>query len=204
MEFFNDLSKRFSNVAKSVTEKTKDGVEVTRIASDLRIQKNALEQLYAELGKACYAMRIGEGDAEQAEQLSARIERTRARIDELVAQRDAIRDVRRCPSCGQVMVKDARFCSNCGKRMPEEAPQVAEDPAEAEYCPDCGAQRGANDRFCAVCGRSFEPGAALKPEAAPEPEASARFYDPEPEDIEEPEVYGDEAIGSDPTPDDWN
>ena len=123
MEFFNDLSKRFSNVAKSVTEKTKDGVEVTRIASDLRIQKNALEQLYTELGKVCYAIRMGDGDAEQAEQLSARIQRTRARIDELTAQRDAIRDVRRCASCGAVMSKDARFCSSCGKRLPEDPPR---------------------------------------------------------------------------------
>ena len=113
MEFFNDLSKRFSNVAKSVTEKTKDSVEVTRIANDLRVQKNQLEQLYTDLGKACYAVRIGEGDADQAEQLAQRIQTVLARIEELSAQRDAIRDIRRCPGCGAVMTKDARFCSSC-------------------------------------------------------------------------------------------
>ena len=165
MEFFNDLSKRFSSVAKSVTEKTKDSVEVTRLASDLRIQNNALEQLYTELGKVCYALRMGEGDSEQAEALSERIQRVRARIDELTAQRDAIRDVRRCPACGAVMAREARFCSACGKRMPEDAPQTEDKgPGDAEYCPDCGAQRKPGEKFCTVCGKSFEPAEAPDPE----------------------------------------
>lgn len=185
MEFFNDLSKRFSNVAKSVTEKTKDSVEVTRIASDLRIQRNALEQLYTELGKVCFALRMGEGDSEQAEQLAERIQRTRERIDELSAQRDAIRDVRRCPGCGAVMARDARFCSACGRRMPEDAPKSAEnDPTDAEYCPDCGAQRSEGEKFCTVCGKSFEP--VDTPEAAPVEPAEAA-----PIDVEEPETDGD-------------
>lgn len=184
MEFFNDLSKRFSNVAKSVTEKTKDGVEVTRIASDLRIQKNTLEQLYTELGKVCYGLRMGEGDSEQAEQLAERIQRTRQRIDELTAQRDAIRDVRRCPGCGAVMSKEARFCSACGRRMPEEAPRTEDNgPADAEYCPDCGAQRAEGERFCTVCGKSFEPADA--PVTQQSPEAA----EVEPINTEEPEQF---------------
>lgn len=182
MEFFNDLSKRFSNVAKSVTEKTKDGVEVTRIASDLRIQKNALEQMYTELGKVCYALRMGEGDSEQAEQLSERIQRTRARIEELTAQRDAIRDVRRCSGCGAVMPREARFCSACGRRMPEDAPQTPDNgPDDAEYCPDCGAQRGAGERFCTVCGKSFEPVEPVEPEDEVEIVQSAPINTEEPE-----------------------
>ena len=187
MEFFNDLSKKFSNVAKSVTEKTKDGVEVTRIASDIRGLKNEVEQLYTELGKVCYAIRMGEGDSEQAEQLAQRIQRTRERIDELSAQRDAIRDVRRCPGCGAVMAKDARFCSVCGKRLPEEAPKGADDgPADAEYCPDCGAQRAEGEKFCTVCGKSFEPVESARPEAdVPEPTETVSINTEEPENFDE-------------------
>jgi len=180
MEFFNDLSKRFTSVAKTVSEKTKDSVEVTRIANDLRVQKNALEQLYTELGKACYAVRMGDGEAEQAEQLAERIQKTLARIEELSAQRDAIRDVRRCPGCGAVMTKEARFCSSCGRRLPEDAPApAAEDVGSAEYCPDCGAQRTGEERFCAVCGKSF-----VDKDAAPEPEPAPA--EPVPVNVEEP------------------
>lgn len=185
MDFFNDLSKKFTNVAKSVTEKTKDSVEVTRIASDLRNQKNALEQLYTELGKVCYAIRMGEGDANQAERLAERIQRTRARIEELNGLRDAIRDVRRCQSCGAVMPREARFCSNCGKRMPEDSPQTdADNPADCEYCPDCGAQRGSQERFCGVCGRPFEAAPAV-PRPTEKPTEAVKINTEEPENFEE-------------------
>lgn len=189
MELFNDLSKRFSNVAKSVSEKTKDGVESTRLASELRIQRNALEQLYTELGKLCYAIRMGDADAERAEQMFERIQRIRARIEELTAQRDAIRDVRRCPACGAVMPREARFCSSCGKRMPEEAPrQDADGPADVEYCSDCGAQRVAGEKFCSVCGKSFDP--SVRREAGEEVElADVAAIDPE-----EPAGFDEEAV----------
>lgn len=183
MEFFNDLSKRFSNVAKSVTEKTKDSVEVTRIANDLRVQKNQLEQLYTDLGKACYAVRIGEGGADQAEQLAQRIQTVLARIEELSAQRDAIRDVRRCPGCGAVMTKDARFCSSCGRRLPEDAPEP--EPVDVgEYCPDCGAQRTGEERYCAVCGKSFVADEAPAEAPAPAEPVEMNVEEPDQEPAE--------------------
>ena len=187
MDFFNDLSKRFSSVARSVTEKARDSVESTRLASDLRVQKNALEQLYTELGRLCYDIRMDKGDADQAEQLFDKIQRSRERIEELTAQRDAIRDVRRCPSCGGVMSRDARFCSACGKRLPEEAPvPEPESPADAEYCPECGAQRTADEKFCSVCGKPFEP-------AAPEPPEEIEIVEPLTVNTEEPETFDEES-----------
>ena len=188
MDFFNDLSKRFSNVAKSVSEKTRDGVEVTRIANDLRIQKNALEQLYTELGKVCYALRMGNGNAEQAEQLADSIRRIHARIEELTAQRDAIRDVRRCPGCGAVVPKEARFCAYCGKRLPEDSPNTEDrGPADAEYCPDCGAMRSGDEAYCAVCGKSFGG------DAAPAGEAPVREAERAPVNVEEPDGSGEDG-----------
>ena len=170
MDFFNDLGKRVSSVARSVSEKTRDSVESTRLAGDLRAQKSALDQLYAELGQLCYEIRLGRGDADQAEKVFNEIQRVHARIEELNAQRDALRDVRRCQSCGAVMPRDARYCSACGKRMPEDAPvPEAPGPADVEYCPDCGAQRVNGDPFCAVCGRSFDPAPPARPAPAPTP-----------------------------------
>ena len=170
MDFLNDLGKRFSSVAKSVTDRTRDGVESTRIASDLRVRKNVLEQLYAELGRVCYAIRTGSGDPEQAEQLCERIQRTLKRIDELNAQRDALRDVRRCPACGASMPREARFCSACGERMPEDAPKA--DPDDAECCPDCGAKRAPGEKYCSVCGKPFDAPAEETAIDAEEPEDS--------------------------------
>jgi len=186
MDFLNDLGKRFSSVARSVSEKTKDSVESSRLASDLRLQKNALEQLYTELGKLCYDLRLGQGDEDQVEKVFSNIQRARERIEALTAQRDAIRDVRRCPACGAVMAREARFCSACGKRMPEDAPKTEDKgPGDAEYCPDCGAQRKPGEKFCTVCGKSFEPAEAPDPEEEVEVVETVTINTEEPVDFDE-------------------
>jgi len=163
MDFFNDIGKKFSSMARSVTEKTREGVESTRLYSDLRSAKNELEQLFCEYGRACYDLRSGAGDAEGAEILAARIEGVMARIQELVEQRDEMRNVRRCPACGSSQSREARFCAHCGQRLPEEALKAEALPESAEeYCPGCGALRENGEKFCQVCGRDLEN--------APEPE----------------------------------
>ena len=186
MDFFNDLGRRFSGVARSVSEKTRDGVESTRVAGDLRAQRNALDRLFLELGKECFEMRLGRGDEERAERVFQDICRVQERIEELNAQRDALRDVRRCPSCGGVMPREARFCSACGKRMPEDAPDPdPKGPGDVEYCPECGAQRDGGESYCAVCGRCFE---ARTPSDEDETETLEAVW----LNIEEPEACDEE------------
>lgn len=181
MEFFNDLSKRFSNVARSVSGKGRDAAPSGRPAGELRAMQAALEQAYAELGRLCYDARDGRIAADQAEALFDRIDLIRERIEVLTAQPPA----RRCPACGTVMPRAARFCFACGKRLPEDAPALESDgPADVEYCPECGAQRLADEPFCGVCARAFDPAEA----PAPSP---ARTVADIPFNIEEPEAFGD-------------
>jgi len=180
VEFFNDLGKRFSSVARSVSEKTRDGVEASRLAGELKAQSGALEQAYAELGRLCY-----EGRVEDIEPLFEKIRKLRERIEELTAQRDTLREARRCPACGGVMPREARFCFACGKRLPEPSPApVKDDPVAAEYCPRCGAQRAAAESHCNVCGAPFNA-PAEKPETDAPPVEGVSL------NPEEPENFGD-------------
>ena len=183
MDFLNDIGRKFSHMARSVTEKTREGVENTRIFTDLRSAKNDLEALYCEFGRVCYEIRQGEGDPAEADALVERIEECLERIRELTAMREEIRSSKRCPACGSNQGKDARFCAHCGTRLPEEAPQPdrTADPEE-EFCPGCGALRENNEKFCPVCGRDYEA-----EEAAEEP-AEPAYVQPVPsDDVEEPD-----------------
>jgi len=157
MDFLNDIGRKFSHMARSVTEKTREGVENTRIFTDLRSAKNDLEELYCEYGRVCYEIRQGTGDQAEADAIAERIGECLERIRELTALREEIRATRRCPACGSNQGKDARFCAHCGTRLPEDAPQPERtaDPEE-EFCPGCGALRENDEKFCPVCGRSFE------------------------------------------------
>ena len=179
MDFLNEFSKRFSSVARSVSEKSKESAEVTRLNGDLHAAEAALERLYSRYGKACYALQAGEGSRAAAEELALRIRAARLQVDELTAQRDAAREMKRCLSCGAVHPAQARFCSACGKRLPEEAPKP--EPVEpGEYCPNCGAQRENGEERCPICGAPFEP------EADAPAIAEAKPVQEEVPDVEEP------------------
>ena len=184
MDFFNDLGKKFSNMARSVSEKTKESVETTRISGDLRGAKSQLEQLYAEYGKACYDIHMGAGNPAVADKLCESIQALLARIEKLNAQRDELKAIRRCPNCGSVQSREARFCANCGKRMPEDAPRPEPEDAEAghEFCVECGAMMEPGSRFCTVCGKDYgDDGDAPAAEEASAPKV-------EEADAEEPDL----------------
>ena len=176
MDFLNEFGKRFSSVARSVTEKSKEGAEVTRLNGELRAAEAALEQLFARFGRLCY----GGGGGEEAEALAVRIRAAELQVRELTERRDAAREYKRCLSCGAVFPREAKFCSACGKRLPDEAPKP--EPVEpGEYCPRCGAARENAAQVCPVCGAAFD--AAEEP-AAPTAQPVVQPAGP---DVEEPE-----------------
>ena len=172
--FFNDFKEIFTNAAQSVTNKTKDSVEITRLSSESRNITGEIENLYREIGRT-YVDSKGT-DSAALEDLCAKVIELRDRLDALERQKLLLRNQNRCPSCGAVMAKGARFCSNCGSRMPEPAPEPEPAPdADAVYCPECGAMCKDEDEFCGVCGRNLReaPGDEAVNAPAEEPVAPA-------------------------------
>lgn len=184
MDFFGDLGRKFSHAARSVTERTKESVESTRLAVDLRAARSDLEDRYAELGRAYYDS-ITMENYEVPQELIQQVREAIALVESLTAQRERASRQNRCPSCGSAQAHDANFCSNCGRPMPESAPAMVESAVDdAEYCDSCGAMRQGESRFCAVCGEAFikedeNPPAIVRPEKIPAPETLE-----EPEDTE--------------------
>ena len=175
--FFNDFKEIFTNAAQSVTNKTKDSVEITRLSSESRNIAGEIESLYREIGRT-YVDSKGT-DSAALEALCAKVDDLRDRLEALERQKLLLRNQNRCPSCGAVMAKGARFCSNCGSRMPEPAPEPEPAPnANAIYCPECGAMCKDEDEFCGVCGRNLreEPEEAA-PVNAPAAEADSAAED---------------------------
>lgn len=178
MAFFNEFKEKFNKAAQSVTNKTKDSVEITRLSSESRGLSGELTALYEQIGKL-YVDSRGT-DAEALSALCARAEELRERMEEVERQKMQLRNQNRCPACGAVMPKNARFCSSCGRRMPEPAPEAEPAPqTDVSYCPDCGAMRKEEDRFCDVCGHDYAPqgedapAEPVKPAPAPEAEEAA-------------------------------
>jgi len=156
MSFFNELKKKFNEAAQSVTSKTKDGVEITRLASESRGINNEIITLHEQIGRI-YVESKGT-NYEALAPLCARVEELKQRLEDLDRQKMQIKNQNRCPACGAGMPKNARFCSSCGRRMPEGSAETkaAPDPEDVSYCPACGAMRKDEDGFCTICGHSYE------------------------------------------------
>lgn len=179
MDFFKEFSKQVSSVARTVTEKSKEGAENSRLNGEVRAAQEALDQLYRRYGELCYGLTQGRGDPVDREALETRIRAARLELEEAVANRDAAKEIKRCQGCGTVLPGQARYCFVCGKKLPEEAPKP-EPVAVGEYCPACGAAREGGEAVCPVCGAAFDGAPRPEPEPAPTPAQPAH-------DVEEPE-----------------
>jgi hypothetical protein len=183
MDFFNGIGKKFTHAARTVQELTREGVEGSRLALDLRSARGELDRQLADLGRAYYEW-ITEGVSEVPEDLIARVGASMEHIESLMAQKERSRPHARCPGCGFVQAENARFCSNCGRRMPEDAPEPVAAEEDTEYCAECGAMRHGSSIYCSVCGHSFDPQEAQAHEP-PAPIETPAIAEP----LEEPEAY---------------
>lgn len=156
MAFFNEFKKKFNEAAQSVTSITKDGMEITRLASESRGINTEIITLHEQIGRI-YVESKGTNH-EALAPLCARVEELKQRLEELDRQKMQLKNQNRCPACGAGMSKGARFCSSCGQRMPEATTEATPAPSveNVTYCPDCGAMRKGEDPFCAVCGHNYE------------------------------------------------
>jgi len=184
MAFFNDFKELFASAAQSVSNKTRDGVEISRLSGESRSVANELAALYEQIGRL-YVDSEGRNTDEIAPLCFKALE-LRERLETLARQKMQLRNQIRCPACGAVAAKEARFCANCGRRMPEPEPEAEAAPSMEDvcYCPECGAMKGDKDRFCAVCGSSFDPAQARPAPARPAPAPVYDNSDEAPDDFE--------------------
>jgi len=182
MDFFGDLGRKFSHAARSVTERTKEGVESTKLAVDLRAARSELDARLAQLGRA-YFDSVTLENREVPDSLVQSVREGIALVESLTAQRDRANRMNRCPSCGSAQNQDANYCSNCGRPMPDSSPVLEQSVIDdAEYCDSCGAMRQGESAFCAVCGEAFAKEDCNPPAPVPPPKAPAQDALEEPED----------------------
>ena len=141
MAFFDDIKDRVNKAAQSVSSKTKENMEISRLTGEGRNVNAELEALYAQIGRAF----VDGETAEALGALAARASELRERLAELERQKMQIKNQNVCPVCGAVMTKDARFCSNCGERMPEPAPEPEPEPEAAAEEPAPEAEEPASE-----------------------------------------------------------
>lgn len=208
MDFFNNIGKALSDVAKSVQQKTSSGIEIGRLSGEVRAQKAERARLISALGQTYFESRGKDGAQDQLALICKRIEEIDAQIKELSVQMDVINGQKRCPKCDNTVGLDVKFCPVCGTAVPtpqmpqkpesepvREKPEPSEQP-KVEYCVKCGAMRRDNGKFCVVCGAPFDAPADGKPAVEitwPEAESANEVVEPAADAEKTAETAADEG-----------
>jgi len=174
LDFFDKLSDVTKNVAKNVTNKTNDIIEITKLNSKIAAEEGKIKELVMRLGEACLAeFNSGAKLSPAMIEICNAIAEGRARIESINDEVDVIKEVGsvnknaqatrqepveleiKCPGCGALMAPGTKFCGVCGTKLPEPEPVVTEIK-----CAGCGALITAGTKFCGVCGMKLPDGNA--------------------------------------------
>ncbi len=128
---FEDFGKRFTDAAKAVGRRTQEAADVVKLNGRVTSIQDEIDRLFAQIGKAYYAVR-GAGQNEAADTLCAEIDRLQLEQKTLREELDRIRNLKRCPNCGEVQALSAQFCASCGTKMPDPPPPPPQPEREPE------------------------------------------------------------------------
>lgn len=65
----------------------------------------------------------------------------------------ALKGLRKCEKCGNILVLDSAFCNKCGEKL--ETLFLEENKAQ-NICPKCGAPYAEGAVFCTSCGNKLD------------------------------------------------
>ena len=157
MAFFDDISKKISEVSQSAAGKTRDTADLFKLKGEISDEEKKLTSLYAEIGKL-YCTLHSEDFEPQFQGLMAGVKETVSGIADRQAQIQRIKKISICSNCGAEVSLENRYCIVCG------APRVT-NPNNTT-CVNCGKIIEEGNRFCIYCGTPVSNGQVV---SAPSP-----------------------------------
>lgn len=153
MAFFDDVSKKITQVSQNVVNKTKEATDIVRIKGVLAENEKQLHDFYKEIG-ALYFEKHYEDFEPEFETLMNNAKITANNIAAYEYQINEIKSVTKCEKCGAEISKEAAFCNVCGAPVVKQAPPAMLDGTKR--CPTCLQPITPGFKFCTGCGTPVE------------------------------------------------
>ena len=144
MAIFDDVVVNAKSAAAAVSKKAGVIYDLSKLRISLASLRSELNKQYQVLGEAVF-------NSEPEEEVAAikqNIADVKQNIEDIEKVLASVRNVVKCPNCGEKLAKNAQFCYICGAPVPTEP---------APSCKKCGAELVSGAAFCYKCG---EPVAA--------------------------------------------
>lgn len=142
-DFWSELGRTISNATKKAAENTGSLMDAAKIRGKISNEHKEIDKLYRRLGESF--MRRAGGD------FSSMSEEDRAAAEEILAHRELIRSfteelaalkgMKVCPECGELIDLGAVFCPKCGTKTPVGPREVKPE----ELTPDEPEEAGADE-----------------------------------------------------------
>ena len=168
MAFFDDISKKITDVTSSAAQKTSDMSRISKLNSAVNEEEAKINNAYLQIGRLYCANHSDDYEDSFGIFVNA-VKESEQKILDMKAQIRDIKGIATCTKCGSEIPNNVAFCSFCGTPAP--APKVVVDP-NSVICPSCKAAVPKGMRFCTSCGYRM-------PEPQPQPVQPQGGYAPQ-------------------------
>jgi hypothetical protein len=168
MSLFDDLGKKIATAGQGTVKMAKDRVGMSRLNGQINEEQRAITASYTQIGERYYQM-YGEAPGDAFAQDCARVSDGIARIAEMSAEIQKLKNVRACPKCGSECVTGAMFCGVCGQQLTVAAHGAVTTDGIAR--PQFGWQDGSQDTVTTPYGNAAQSaGAGFGYQVQPQPQ----------------------------------
>ncbi len=117
MDFLNDIGRKITETAKTVTKKSENLVEITKINLSIGNEEDKIKRFFTEIGSELYKNFLdGESYGEYFDEKCLSIREIENNITALREKQLSIRGHKSCTECNVVIDDDVKYCPNCGVR----------------------------------------------------------------------------------------
>ena len=148
MAFFDDISKKVNDVARTVGQKGREVADVAKLKLSISEEKRKADEIYKKIGKL-FVEKAGDRAKGGFATLVEEVRATEGKIEEYKSQLRDLKGIVLCSECGGELSADATYCPTCGNKAdrPDRKPPI---------CPNCGVTVDEGATFCVDCGTQLK------------------------------------------------
>lgn len=118
MDLLNDIGRKITATAKTVTKKSEDIVEITKLNLTVSNEEDKVKRMLYEIGSEVYRSYVnGKTFGDFYDSRCAEVKQLEDNIKALKERILLLKGSKLCKACDSVVDADVNYCPNCGDKL---------------------------------------------------------------------------------------